>query len=182
MITTRGIYLNISGFFRFAMSKLETALPWLSFSGSLITLLLGIADVIYRLTLIQFQPTSCNFYYCNIGWRGVFSFAPDIFFDTFQPILLGLIGLVYSLPEGLRPASPASLSPPTSVMGGIFHIIMAFFGNMGYLSVIGIVAATINMALGCAFILIRTVFKKRLINAPRKAVVIDPMQTEPTIV
>ena len=133
----------------------ENVLRWISFTGSILSVLMGIAYVIYAFTDIVFAPNNCDFFHCNDSWRGLITFAPEAFMDTFQPIILGGIGIMYSLPAGYRPEHPACLSPPsTSVLGGVFHIIMALFGNLGYMFWVGITIATINLLIGVVFIVV----------------------------
>ena len=139
----------------------DNALRWISFSGSLLSVLLGISHIIYGFTMIPFATKKCAFYECNASWRGLISFAPETFLDTFQPIILGGIGVFYSLPVGFRPTYPACLSPPSSsALGGLFHIIMALFGNLGYMFWVGIAFASYNLILGVAFIFINLVNKR----------------------
>jgi hypothetical protein len=133
----------------------ENLLRLVSFAGSCLSILLGISHIIYGFTVIQFAPNGCNFYNCNTAWRTLISFAPERFIDTFQPMLLGGIGVLYALPSGFRPEYPASLSPPSSsAMGGLFHILMALFGNLGYMFWVGIAIAAFNLLVGLAFIIL----------------------------
>lgn len=130
----------------------------MSFSGSLLSVILGLVYVIYAFTEINFRPEGCDFFYCNNSWRALITFAPERFIDTFQPIILGGVGALYALPEGVRPSYPACLAPPSSsVRGGLFHIVMALFTNLGYLSWFGITVATYNMLLGTVFIVLTLV-------------------------
>lgn len=136
------------------MSQSKESLRWVSLGGSFLSVLLGLSYIIYGFTAISFAPKGCGFYYCNEGWRTLISFAPETFLDTFQPLILGGIGVLYSLPVGYRPEYPASLSPPSSsAMGGVFHIVMALFGNLGYMFWVGITFAAINLLIGLTFII-----------------------------
>ena len=137
------------------MSNSEKTLRWVSLTGSALSVLLGVSYVIYGFTVINFAPKGCSFFYCNTSWRDLITFAPERFIDTFQPIIMGGIGMLYALPKGMRPESPASLSPPSSsAMGGVFHILMALFTNLGYMYWVGIVIAALNLLIGLTFIII----------------------------
>jgi hypothetical protein len=118
-----------------------------SLAGSILSILLGISWVIYGFTYIQFAPYNCTFGFCNSQWRGLISLAPETFMDTFQPIILGVVGVVYQLPS--RPLKPVFMGPPSSsVGGGLFHIAMALFGNLGYMYWVGIAICTYNLLIG----------------------------------
>ena len=130
----------------------ETVLSWLSFSGSVLSVLLGISHVIYGFTVLNFASNDCEFFYCNTSWRSLISFAPDTFFDTFQPILSGIVGMLYATPVGIRPDTPHFLAPPcSSLRGAGFHVVMALFCNLGYMSWVGIGVAVYNLLLGLTF-------------------------------
>ena len=137
------------------MACSPNVLRWFSFTGSFLSVLMGISYVIYGFTNIPFAYKNCNFYHCNDAWRSLITFAPETFINTFQPIIVGGIGVLYSLPAGYRPEYPASLSPPSSSsLGGLFHIIMALFANLGYMYWVGMAIAAYNILLGIAFIII----------------------------
>lgn len=137
------------------MSKSDNIFRLVSLTGSSLSVLLGISYIIYGFTAINFAPKGCSFFYCNDSWRMLITFAPERFIDTFQPILMGGIGILYALPMGMRPASPASLSPPSSsALGGVFHILMALFTNLGYMYWVGIVIASINLLIGLIFVIV----------------------------
>ena len=83
------------------------------------------------------------------------TFAPEQFIDTFQPLIMGGIGVLYALPSDFRPDYPASLSPPSStIMGGLFHILMALFANLGYMYWVGISIAAANLLIGLTFVVL----------------------------
>lgn len=129
----------------------------LSMVGSVLTFLLGIANLIYGWTKLNYAPSHCEFYYCNSNWRSLVSLAPDVFMDTFQPIILGLIGIMYSMPVGVRPSQPMFLSPPSSTwLGGVFHIIQAMFANLGYMFWLGMAFAAYNIIIGLIIIIYRS--------------------------
>lgn len=133
----------------------QTILAWISFSGSFLSIMLGLAHVIYGLTKLPFAPKNCPFYDCNSSWRTLITLSPSVFIDAFQPILIGIVGVIYALPEGVRPIWPSFLAPPSSsIRGGLFHIVMALFCNMGYMYWVGILVASYNLLLGVAFIAI----------------------------
>ena len=133
----------------------SNTLIWISFIGSLLSVILGISYIIYGFTIINVHPKGCDFFYCNDSWRMLITFAPERFIDTFQPMIMGGIGVIYALPDGFRPSFPAFLAPPSSsVLGGIFHIVMGLFTNLGYMSWFGITVATFNLLIGVSFILI----------------------------
>ena len=137
------------------MAISSTVLAWIGLVGSLLSVVVGISHIIYGFTAITFAPKGCGFYYCNAQWRQLITFAPDPFIDTFQPIIIGAIGFVFSLPAGVRPAYPASMSPPSSsIRGGLFHIVMALFGNLGYMYWFGIAVAAYNLLAGLLFIIV----------------------------
>jgi hypothetical protein len=137
------------------MSGNSSVLRWMSFSGSVLSILMGSVYVIYGFTIIDFHPKDCDFFYCNDSWRALITFAPERFVDTFQPIIVGGLGAIFALPEGIRPSYPVFLAPPSSsVRGGLFHIIMGLFTNLGYLSWFGITVASYNMLLGTVFIFV----------------------------
>jgi hypothetical protein len=135
--------------------SIQESLRWVSFVGSALSVLLGVSYIIYGFTVIRFAPRDCSFFYCNDQWRMLITFAPERFIDTFQPIIMGGIGVLYALPTGFRPEYPASLSPPSSsALGGVFHIVMALFTNLGYMYWVGIVIAAVNLLIGVTFVVI----------------------------
>ena len=149
-------------------------LSWVSFTGSALSVLLGVSYIIYGFTAISFAPKGCDFFYCNSQWRMLITFAPEQFMDTFQPIILGGIGVLYALPSGYRPEYPASLSPPSSsALGGLFHILMALFANLGYMYWVGIAFAGINILIGVTFIVIN------LMNGGSRPKDVDEVTTPP---
>jgi len=110
--------------------------------------------VIYGFTYISFKLPGCTYFTCNEAWRGFISLSPDVLMDTFQPILLGVIGVIYYLPS--RPTWPASMGyPGESLMWGFFHIVMALFGNLGYIYWVGIAISTFNLLVGSLIIVAR---------------------------
>lgn len=166
----------------FYMSNL---LRGISIIGSILSIVVGISYLIYGFTNLNYQYSDCDFFYCNTSWRGLVSFAPDVFMDTFQPTILGLIGVVYALAEGTRPAYPKFMSPPSSnVFGGFFHILMALFGNIGYMSWFGIAVAAYNILTGLAIITVcfmsnevRTVTRPKDANEMPATAVISTLDT-----
>lgn len=119
--------------------------------GSMLSMVVGVSYLIYGFVDLNYQYSNCDFFYCNTNWRSLVSLSPDVFMDTFQPFMFGLIGVLYALPEGSRPIYPIFMSPPSSnVFGGFFHILMALFGNMGYMSWFGIAVAAYNILTGLA--------------------------------
>ena len=156
------------------MTAYDNTLRWISLTGSGLSVLLGVSYVIYGFTAIHFAPKGCSFFYCNDEWRLLITFAPERFIDTFQPIIMGGIGILYALPVGYRPEYPSSLSPPSSsALGGLFHILMALFTNLGYMFWVGIVVASINLLIGLTFIVVN------LKNGGRRPKDIDEVATSP---
>jgi len=137
-----------------------------SIAGSIASILLGISWVIYGFTTIVMAPQYCSFERCNEQWRAWISFAPETFVDTFQPIILGVIGVVYHLPS--RPLKPAFMGPPSSsVGGGFFHIVMALFGNLGYMYWVGITVCTYNLLIGSIIVILSIIQNEGGISSTR---------------
>ena len=142
------------------MTAYDNTLRWISLTGSGLSVLLGVSYVIYGFTAIHFAPKGCSFFYCNDEWRLLITF--------------GGIGILYALPVGYRPEYPSSLSPPSSsALGGLFHILMALFTNLGYMFWVGIVVASINLLIGLTFIVVN------LKNGGRRPKDIDEVATSP---
>ncbi len=136
------------------MAEFGKMLSYGSLVGSVLSILLGIAYVIYGFTYISFKLPGCTYFTCNSSWRSFISLSPDVFMDTFQPIILGLLGVVYYFPS--RPAWPASMGHPgESLLWGFFHIIMALFGNLGYIYWVGIAICAFNLLIGSLIVVVR---------------------------
>jgi hypothetical protein len=137
------------------MTSSSATLRWIAFAGSALSVLLGLSHVVYGFTQISFAANDCNFYSCNSNWRLLISLAPDVLVDTFQPIIMGVFGMLYALPVGFRPEYPRAMSPPSSsVWGGVFHIVMALFANLGYMFWVGITVASINLLVGLVLVVV----------------------------
>ena len=133
----------------------SNVLHYVSMGGSVLSIIVGFSYLIYGFTKLNFAYDNCDFFYCNTQWRGLVSLAPDVLMDTFQPMVLGFIGVLYALPEGSRPTYPVCMSPPSSsVLGGCFHILMALFGNIGYMFWFGIAVSAYNILAGIAIVIV----------------------------
>lgn len=143
----------------------------LSLVGSSLTIILGVANLVYGWVELNYAPSGCKFYYCNSNWRSLITFAPDNFMDTFQPMILGSIGVLYSLPLGMRPRSPEILSPPSSSWaGGVFHMVMALFANLGYMFWLGMAIAGYNILLGLVIVIVNLLqTRDRVASRPKDA-------------
>jgi hypothetical protein len=138
------------------MTETSKLLSNASLVGSVLTILLGITYLIYGFTFVTFNYPGCTFFNCNTGWRGFISFSPDVFMDTFQPIIIGSIGVMYYFPS--RPTWPVAMSTPgSSFLWGYFHIVMALFGNLGYIYWVGIAICTYNLLVGSIIVVSKMV-------------------------
>ena len=148
------------------MAQMRKVLAYASLVGSVLTVLLGITYLIYGFTYISFKYPGCTFFNCNTPWRAFISFSPDVFMDTFQPIVLGSIGVVYYFPS--RPTWPNAMSTPgSSLMWGLFHIVMALFGNVGYIYWVGIAICTYNLLVGTVIVVSNMVSSRRVGGRPK---------------
>ena len=157
-------------------------LQWFSMGGSALSIVVGISYLIYGFTKLNFAYDNCDFFYCNTQWRTLVSFSPDVFMDTFQPIVLGLIGVIYALPSDVRPMYPRFMSPPSSsVLGGIFHIVMALFANIGYMYWFGIAVAAYNILTGLAIVIVSMMETKDRIGSRPKDIDEMPVTNAPSM-
>lgn len=148
------------------MADCRKSLSYASLVGSVLSLLLGVAYVIYAFTYISFKMPGCTYFTCNSMWRTLISFSPDVFMDTFQPMILGGIGILYYFPS--RPSWPASMSAPgMTTAWGVFHIIMALFGNLGYIYWVGIAICTFNLLVGTLIIVSRLMMGRNVGPRPK---------------
>jgi hypothetical protein len=135
---------------------------WMCGIGSVASLVLGIVDLIIQFTRIRFGRASvdCDFSNCNAEWRTLITLSPDVFMDTFQPILLGAVGISIALPPLYRDGLVVRTYLPSSLWGvGLYHIIMALFANLGYLYIAGIVICALNLLFGVIFILVAPILR-----------------------
>mmetsp|Transcript_26513 Transcript_26513/g.76449 ORF Transcript_26513/g.76449 Transcript_26513/m.76449 type:complete len:156 (-) Transcript_26513:146-613(-) len=118
----------------------------LCFIASLFTTLQGIAYLILRLEGLDMRWEECSFFEqdCNYPWRGIFSFRPNILFDVWTPLLLGVLGMSIHVMALRFCALFQSLLPATYIHYAFFMAITALFGNVGYIGQCGVIIAILS--------------------------------------
>lgn len=123
----------------------------LCFIASSFTLLLGIVYIVLRLENLDVRFESCKIFTedCNHHWRGIFSFRPNVLFDVWVPIVVGILGMsVHVL--GLRfCAFFVWLLPTNYAQYAFFMCVSALFANIGYCGQGGVIVGILS---GVAFL------------------------------
>jgi len=128
-------------------------------SGLLCTCCAGVLFILRLLSVYAFIEWPSNFLadVNKANWRApLFSFAPDVFVDVWTPFLFFYYGLavhIATVPYGFQRTLKIGESFQRFFA---FHLIMAFFGGIGYGGDIGIIFGAIQFA--CATVIFILMF------------------------
>merc|ERR1712228_592018 len=121
------------------------------FLASCLTLILGMIHLGDKIENLSVEFSDCSFVQegCNAGWRTVFTFNPNIFFDLWTPIVFGLVGI------GLHCRFVHYKIVWNYLMYALFMLVNALFANMGYCGQFGVGVAAFSFACCLVCIIVR---------------------------
>mmetsp|Transcript_79102 Transcript_79102/g.228750 ORF Transcript_79102/g.228750 Transcript_79102/m.228750 type:complete len:154 (+) Transcript_79102:67-528(+) len=119
----------------------------LCFVASVCTLVLGAIYVMLKLDGMHLRFDSCGWMQddCNKNWREFFSFRPNVLFDVWTPLLVGILGTSVHV-NGLKVCFLFEwLLPRTYVHYAFFMLVTAFFANFGYCGQVGVLIGVFSL-------------------------------------
>jgi hypothetical protein len=110
--------------------------------ASSVTLVVGLAHVVQKVENLHVEFSDCSFFHedCNKGWREVFTFRPNAFFDLWTPTVFGLIGI------GLHCNFVHNKVVLNYLTYALFMLVTALFANIGYVGQFGVMTGALSFA------------------------------------
>jgi len=134
-----------------ASASAGTVASVLCFIASVLTLLVGLIHFVQKAEDLDVNFSDCSFFQedCNGGWRNVFTFRPNVFFDIWTPLVFGLLGI------GLHCRFVYYKIVLNYMTYAFFMIVTALFANVGYVGLCGVLAAAFSVACALVCVIVR---------------------------
>jgi len=136
-----------------------TAASCVCLLASAVTMVVGLGHVIQKLEDTHVEVSDCSFLRedCNSGWRDVFTFRPNAFFDLWTPTVFGILGV------GLHCNHVHHNIVLNYLTYALFMLVTASFANIGYAGQFGVMTGALSFAGVIACVIVRLIGETDLV-------------------